>query len=156
MTVYSTSTKSGAWLLLTVFSIGVLTPVGSGRWLLCVGCDDVGLTLTQTNSGWFGSSESRCEAGNTYEGDQQPDRVIAEENRAACDCMRASFESHDFIAVPTPTAGVGLAIALIGGTAAKDLLPDLPTGSITARGPPDAGWLPATQTLLGQHTSLII
>jgi len=156
MTVYSTSAKPGTWLLLIVFSIGVLTSVGSGRLLLCVGCNDVGLTLIQMGSVCPTAPESGCETGNAPEGDQQPDRVIAEENRAACDCMRASFESHDFIAVPTPTAGVGLAIALIGGTAAKDLLPDLPTGSITARGPPDAGWLPATQTLLGQHTSLII
>lgn len=52
--------------------------------------------------------------------------------------------------------GGGMAIALIGVMVAEEVLLDIPSGSVTARGPPDAGWLPSTQTLLRQHTSLII
>jgi len=146
----------GAWLLLIVFSLNAVAPAGAARWLLCVGCDDVGLTLTQPDSEWRGSSDSCCETAGALEEDQQPDRLIADESLSACDCVQVPVRSHDWAVVPTPTDGAGLAIALIGVMVAEDMLPDLPTGSITAHGPPDADWLPSTQTLLGQHTSLII
>jgi len=147
----------GAWLLLIVFSLNAVAPAGAGRWLLCIGCDDVGLTLTQTDSGLRGSPDSCCETTDAPEENQQPVRLIAGESLSACDCVQVPVESHDLAVVPTPMDGGGMAIALIGVMALEDLIPDLQSGSMTARGPPDVGWwLPSTQTLLGQHTSLII
>jgi hypothetical protein len=146
----------GAWLMLIVFSFTAVAPAGAGRLLLCVGCDDVGLTLTQTEPGLRGSPDSCCETTDAPEQDQQPGRVNAGESLSMCDCVQVPVESHNLAVVPTPMDGGGMAIALISVMVAEDMLLDLQSGSITARGPPDADWLPSTQTLLGQRTSLII
>lgn len=146
----------GAWLLLILFSLNAVAPAGPGRWVLCVGCDDVGLTLTQMDPGLRASADSCCETDDAREKDQQPARLIADERLPACDCVQVPVESHDLAVVPTPMDGGGMALALIGVMVAEDMLPDLQSGSVTARGPPDVGWLPSTQTLLGQHTSHII
>lgn len=146
----------GAWLLLIVFSLHAVAPAGAGRWLLCVGCDDVGLTLTQTDDGLRGSPDSCCETPGTPQEDQKSARLIADESLSVCDCVQVPVESDELAVVPTPMDGGGMAIALIGVMAAENMLPDIQSGPITARGPPDAAWLPSTRTLLGQHTSLII
>ncbi len=146
----------GAWLLLIVFSLNAVAPVGAGRWFLCVGCDDVGLTLTQTDSALRDSPDSCCATTDIPEEDQQPARLIANEDLSACDCVQVPVESQGLAVAPTPMHGGGIVIALIGATATEDMLPVVPPGSVNARGPPDAWWVPSTQTLLGQHTSLII
>jgi len=104
----------GAWLLLIVFSLNAIAPAGAGRWLLCVGCDDVGLTLTQTDSRLRASADSCCETTGAPEEDQQPARLIADESLSECDCVQVPVESHDLAVVPAPMDGGGMAIALIG------------------------------------------
>lgn len=114
------------------------------------------MTLTQTDSGLRGFPDSCCDSIDAPEEGEQPARLIADESLLACDCVQVPVESHDLAVVPTPMDGGGMAIALIGVMVAEEVLLDIPSGSVTARGPPDAGWLPSTQTLLRQHTSLII
>lgn len=143
------------WLLLIVFSINALLPAGAGRWDLCVGCDNVGLTLVRADATPLGSSDSCCENTNSSDEDQRPDRLTSHESLSACDCVRIPVENHGLPVIPSSLDGPAPTFALL--CEATDIVVlHLPTDSITARGPPDAGWLPVTHTLLGQHTSLII
>ncbi len=148
-------TQCRAWLLLIVFSLNAVVPAGAGGWLLCVGCDDVRLTLTKPDSGWLGVAEPCCGTTDASDEDQRPGRLLADEMLSSCDCIRVPVENNDLAVVLSPDDSAPT-VALPSETAPAEFQLDLPTGSVTARGPPDADWLTATQTLLGQHTSLII
>ena len=145
-----------AWLMLIAFSLGAISPAARGIWRLCVGCDDVGITLTQTHAALVDSFESCCETERAPGGDQQHERLMSGEQASPCDCVRIPIHNHDAEILARPSELFGSAFALQSPAGAARVLLDLPPCAVGPRGPPDVGWLPATQTLLAQHASLII
>lgn len=148
--------KPGVWLLLILFSIGSVIPGGLGLWLLCVGCDDVAFTISQTNTVWRDAAEYCCETENSPDRDQQPERLASDDQFGACDCVRVTVDSHDAEILPTSSTELDHSFALMAESMSDSIWLTLYICEAGPRGPPDIGWSPATQTLFGQRIALVI
>lgn len=143
-------------MLLILFSIGHVLPSGAVRFLLCVGCDDVGYSINLPESTWSALPEQCCETEIQSSGDELGERTIGAAQLSDCDCVHITISKHDTQVIPGSSQHTdsGQALRHYSGPEISRL--DLTLSVATPRGPPDLGWSPATATLLGQHTGLLL
>jgi|GEM_PF-2608528 len=146
-------TRLIAWMMLIGFTVNAVIPSATQAWLLCIGCDDSGVAITQADR--LNQPESCCPG----EASQMPTPVAfnaTEEHADDCGCIDLTLDKKSLVASLTKPQLDGPTPLHATCWGPVDPVLTCLGESLAWRGPPDGVPVRTDRSLFGQRALLLI
>lgn len=143
-------------MILIGFAVNAVIPSAAQAWMLCIGCDDLGVAIALSEG--VDRSKACCPQEFTEGIPEASERPVGFQERHAedCGCIDLTFEKGSLLASLSSPQNEKQPGAMAVGAPVIVPVPGLIAGTRATRGPPGFFLNPSDRTLFGQGSLLLI